>query len=354
MWVLGGLVACAPDPGGESAGAGSTGGTSSEAGSTGDAEGEPELLDCAERRYEVTFSDSEIVDSLVVASTGHLWARKFLNPGFRAIELDASGAIVGEIELGDEIVDLAGVDAAGGLYVIVGGSKATAWRTALRKYAPGGALVWERDMGHVNDDPSGVGVAPDGSVVISRASTLSRFDAGGALAWELPVEPEWEQQLRDINAAGMIVTLDMQTISGVWRVSVREADGGLRWVARLDGHPNRVVALDGDGGALVDLVGGALIRFDADGAVAWETNTSALGLKWGGDAAMNEAGEVVLVGSAVEGPGTPIVTLDAKGAPAAVRTCDDAASYRVAIDEAGAVYVSGFVQSGDLALRAFD
>lgn len=255
---------------------------------------------------------------------------------------------------GSKLVGLAGVDGAGDLYVVIGGSKATAWRTALRKYAPGGALVWERDMGHVNDDLSGVGVAPDGAVVISTASTLSRFDAGGALVWELPVEPEWQPQLRDINAAGMFVTLDMETTFGVWRVSVHEADGGLRWVAQLDGHPSHVVALDGGGGALVDLVGGALIRFDVDGAVAWEMNTSALGLEWGGDAAMNEAGEVVLVGSAVDGPSTPIVTLDATGGPAAVRTCDDAASYRVAIDEAGAVYVSGVVQSGDLALRAFD
>ena len=73
MCVLGGLLACAPDLGGESAGGGSTGGTSSEAGSTSDAEGEPELLDCADRRYEVAFADSEIVDSLVRVGERQGW-----------------------------------------------------------------------------------------------------------------------------------------------------------------------------------------------------------------------------------------------------------------------------------------
>lgn len=54
------------------------------------------------------------------------------------------------------------------------------------------------------------------------------------------------------------------------------------------------------------------------------------------------------------GSRTPIVELDAGGEPVAVRTCDDGWFYRVAVDEAGAVYVSGAREDGVPIIRAFD
>ena len=324
-------------------------------------------LACAGARY-VTVAEPGSIHGLALDSPTHLTA---FGPGYLAngefaatlVDLDGAGEVV-QTRLwganggkGVPHISHAGY-AAGALYVHMseypadGSDEA---HTHLRKFDGAGALVFDVDLGLYFDarpQSRGFAVAPTGDTAITswnqNAGRIDaiRHDASGAQLWAQTVEDGLSVQTIDAggrmvatrNADGMrVLNPDGSTDHDIDFVTDYEG------AVAVDGAGNVTIAHTSSGGASVH-VG----HFDPAGAQLWHI-APPLPSGGVGGIAVNASGEIAVVGSAYdEGPRIAFaVKLAPDGAVLGTYACDPAApnqGYAAALDDAGTLYIGGFVE----------
>ncbi len=336
-------------------------GSSSTGTDTGD---EPTDFSCAGARWTVVEPKSDDIAAVAVDSRGHArFAAAILPRDYRVLDLDAAGAIASDFRLPTDpsFIRFAGLDGEGNMLLDIRDREGDDPRQWLRKYDVSGALLWETDLGPY-PDTNLLGlprVAADGSTVlgvqlVSAAElTLRKYDAAGALTWEIPDDSY--QSVQAVNAAGFIVMVE-PTGS---RVRVRTPDGETLWERSWDVPAIESAHIDAAGHVVAMSPVNKLVRYAPDGELLWETTADALPIPLSHirHMAVNPAGEIAITGSRMGATGDVAFKLSPAGELAGDFTCDRMTIHRVAIDEAGALYLGGYrFRNGayDAVMTAFD
>ncbi|PCC71789.1 hypothetical protein SAMN02745121_03141 [Nannocystis exedens] len=349
------MLACDPQGGGtyatagESASAGSTGEASTGEAATGETSsdapttsgGSGSELGCADVRWTHDVAKFSSIRDLVVDARGHVRATESEPDLFRVLDLDPLGVEVAPLEVAtaDGGVQWGGVDGEGNVVLRVDENGAQFPRDWLRKYSVEGALLWEVEFASTTDGfVLGAPVpGPDGSVVVTRAGSIVLLDAAGSVVWKQP-NPDFMQAFAR-NSAGVTVAVVLSTR----RVRSLGPDGALLWEVEWgqEALQDRFLAVDAAGGVVVGETLHGLARFSGDGTLEWEKSEAEVGVRIDG-LAMNEAGQVAVLGDPDEPSPSVVVRLGPDGAEVGRRACAQLTGERVAIDGAGQVTVAGY------------
>lgn len=315
-----------------------------------------EPLACPGARWLAITSQQGDPVALSVDSQGHVLLLDRADEGWPLTELDAAGAVVSATSIGgpSEYVAWGGVDATAHRYTAFydyGPQKAR----GVRKVDAAGALVWERDLGPVpNGEFSGLSlaVAPNGATVVTErwwnggddTTRLVKHDAAGAQIWDEQVDPLLKGVLA-INDQGAMAAVSYNNGGGEVRGLAPDATTlwtHNRWI--LDAH---WAAIDPAGSVVLGAPGTLgerkVARYAADGAVLWDLDLTP-GIHSGSfdDFEVNASGEMAIsVAEDVWGE-VYAAKFDAAGALVAKYACSPSfTATKVAIDDAGAVYLAG-------------
>ncbi|MFY0536201.1 hypothetical protein [Nannocystis pusilla] len=263
--------------------------------------GTGEELGCADVRWAYDVTKFHAVGDLAVDSRGHVRATVPGAEAFRVLDLDENGVEVGALEVAYEgnSVRWGGIDGADNVVLQVQENGPQWPRDWVRKYALDGALLWEVEFSSTSDGfVIGRPVpGPDGSVLVTRSASLHKLGADGSVVWELP-NPDFMQPFV-VNPAGVSVGW----LGATKWVRTLGSDGAMLWEVEWGEQAldDRTFAVDGAGGVVVGEQHHALARFASDGTLAWEKSRTELGRPI--DAiAMNEAGQLAVLGTPDEGP----------------------------------------------------
>ncbi|WAS94786.1 PQQ-binding-like beta-propeller repeat protein [Nannocystis punicea] len=351
---LGVLSACNPQGGdtataGESAGStepspgeSSTGGseTSTDAPTTSGGSGDE--LGCADVRWAHDVPKLHTLMDLAVDSRGHVRATESEPGTFRVLDLDPQGVELAPLEVSTPEVSArwGGVDGEGNVLLQVEQSTPQAQRDWVRKYSVDGALLWEVEFDLASDG----GVlgrpipGPDGSTVVTHTSSLVALDSAGSVAWKQP-NPDFMQAFAR-SSAGVTAAVVLTTR----KVRALGPDGAQLWEVEWgkEALTERFVGVDAAGGVVIGEQLNGLARFSSDGALEWERTEAEVGVTIGA-LAMNEAGQIAVLGHPIEPNGPPTaVRLGPDGAEVGRRACAELASELVAIDDSGRITVAGY------------
>lgn len=319
---------------------------------TGGAVGPPA---CPGARWLATVPVAGDPSAAAVDSRGHVLTLDLAADSWDVREFDATGVLVNTVAVGDSAAQLAwgGVDAADSWYVGLRQGAGLPTRV-VRKFAVGGVMAWERDLGPAANEEAflpALAVAPDGATVVTEwwfddddHTRLVKHDAAGVLVWDKPGPPLL--QVLDMNVQGAMAAVRFNDFGG--EVRGLGSDAATLWTQDrwiLDAH---WAAIDPAGGVLlgaptVQLHIGAT-RYAPDGTILWDHEVTPTGSTNDSfdDFAVNAAGEMAISSRADEWGVVYVAKLDAAGELVAVHPCTPSFSgTRVAIDDAGAVYLIG-------------
>jgi hypothetical protein len=329
-----------------------------------DTEGPDEAIACAGSTWVAMTPAQGDVQWALLDGRGHVRISDYRS---EVTEVDAAGNVVGSVKIASQAdnIDLGGADAAHAFYVAV---DTQAGGRGVRKFDVNGVHLWDADLGPAGSEETWIAalaVAPNGSSVVSEnawdgddATRLVMHDANGVKIWEevLPTKTR-------------VIALDSQGRMGAY--GFNNSGGELRGLAadatELWAHDRWV--LDGvwggfdSSGALLfgapnlpDDV--AVARYEAGGVAAWDkqfdpTNGETEGVY---HFASNAAGESVvgLKSYLDNSERVYVVKLDANGEAVAMHGCGPTLwgqDVKVAIDDAGAVYLMASGWSGDTAVH---
>jgi hypothetical protein len=303
---------------------------------------DPVDLECTDPAWIYDKAGYFDVWNLDFAGDGHLRVPSHLNGDiYQVLDLAPDGALAGsfDIDTSNGGVRWGGVDLAGD--VVVEYSEDFGKQIWLRKYTAAGALSWEVDVdaliGYVSLIPA---VAPDGSVVLSNETAIIKFAPDGAVAWQRPnFDPDllW---VYDLNAAGAMVS----TVPATTRVQALAPDGAVLWERDWGDHglADRRVFIDDSGAIVVGEQYKGLARFTPDGELAWERTEDELGVDLD-QLATNAGGHIAILGLPVAQLGKPrVVHVAPDGTLAGTHDCADLTGRQLALDASGRAAIAGY------------
>ena len=304
---------------------------------------------CASARWLLVEPRSDDISDIAVDARGHVrFAAPIVPSDYRIVDIDPAGAIAADLRFDSEaaLVRLVGVTPDDGMLVRSsdrGGADPRSW---LRKFDVTGAQVWQTDLGPYPDtNLLGLPAAADGSTIVgvqivsAALATIRKYDPAGDLVWEVPMSEDYLFP-NSINAAGFIAAV--QPFSPHLRVL--GPDGSTLWdvIAAVPGFDS--ARIDAAGNVVATSSDGRLMRFSADGALLWEKQPSSLpvALSSISDWSINQAGEIAITGTNKQTHRDTAFKLSPAGELAGTVNCERLSISRVALDEAGALYLGGF------------